>query len=160
MSQGYNVTTPAYFKVRDPAQLVQANLNTLNATVVYPDRAYETVDGEISANALLGGYVHIVDAVQGDVTTDSASNIVAALKLKLQRISNDQIFQDGTRFSCALHNMVGSQVTIVGGANVTTGDFTMGTGSCGIVDVIVTEQFTGAGGSADRVCIIGRANIA
>jgi len=161
MSQGYNVQTPAYFKVKDPQQLVQFNLNTLNATVVYPDRHYETASGVISAQALLGNWVMIVDEVQGVVTTDSAANIVSALKLKLQRVANDQVFQDGTRFSCALHNSVGAQVEVQGGQNVTIGDaFTMGTGACGIFDIIVTEQYTGAGGSADRVCIVPRTNIA
>jgi hypothetical protein len=105
---GYNVQTPPLFTVRDPQQLVQFNLNTLNAGYTFRDK--ETViDSQgtggvtYTADAILGGY--IIRRGSGLVTDDldTASNILDEIYRKLLSIGNNDNLPNGSTVTCTLY---------------------------------------------------------
>ena len=103
---GYNVQTPALFAVKDPQQLVDFNLKTLNARFTFRD--LETViDSQgattYSADAIVGGY--IVRRNAGFLTDNlaDASDILDALYRKLWAIGNNDILPNGSTFTCTLY---------------------------------------------------------
>jgi hypothetical protein len=117
---GYNVQTPPLFTVRDPQQLVDFNLNRLNASFTFPEKTTEYAStgsgvSPYSAEDLIGSY--IIRRGQGnyDDYLDSAANIVDALRRKLLSIANyDRELLVGTSFSCILYNDSSDYVYING----------------------------------------------
>ena len=117
---GYNVQTPPLFTVRDPQQLVQFNLNTLNAGYTFRDK--ETVfDSQgtggvtYTADAILGGY--IIRSGSGLVTDelDTASNILDAIYRKLLSIGNNDNLPNGSTVTCTLYVDQGTGPTAIVG---------------------------------------------
>ena len=103
---GYNVTTPPLFKVRDPQELVDFNLNTLNSQFVFRDGTTVVSDsGSVTytADAILKGY--IVRQGSGEVydQLDTASNILDAMYRKLLAIGNNDILPNGSTVNFTLY---------------------------------------------------------
>jgi len=116
---GYNVQTPPLFTVRDPQQLVQFNLNRLNASFTFPEKttvyAITGTTGAYSAEDLIGSY--IIRRGEGDYDDylDSAANIIDALRRKLLSIANyDRELLVGTSFSCTYFNDSSDYIYIYG----------------------------------------------
>lgn len=115
---GYNVQTPPLFTVKDPQQLVQFDLNRLNATIVRPEKTttYD-VQGYVDpyyADDLIGGY--IIRRGQGDWDDyfDEATNIIDAMKRKQLAISNDPTVRVGDSFTLVYTNFSNDWIWLYG----------------------------------------------
>ena len=121
---GYNVTTPRLFEVKDPMQLVQFQLSLLNSTFQIPDQP-STIDGgsvTLPAEAMIGGYIKRTSVINGGQdTTDSASNIIAAITTKVRGISNLATVPNGTSFDFKILSDADKDY-LYGGAGVTVAD--------------------------------------
>ncbi len=138
---GYNVTTPRLFNVKDPQTLVQFNLATLNSTFSFPDKQSTHSSGDtITADELLGGYVVVTG---GDPDWfDDASNIISAIRHKMQGITNRDMFANGFSFKCIINNSSQNDLgffsrngTLVGGS---TNQIV--SGATGILEIVVNGQ--------------------
>jgi hypothetical protein len=159
---GYNVQTPALFAVKDPQQLVDFNLNTLNARFTFRD--LETVIGSqgtgpqtYSADAILGGY--IIRRNAGFLTDDlaDATDILDALYRKLWAIGNNDILPNGSTFTCTLYMedgpifIDGANGTVVVEGNIVDQD------TAAIMTFMIVDQARLGQGHSDliNVCICG-----
>ena len=153
MSQGYNVTTPSLFTVRDPQELVQHNLARLNATFTSPERTsiYDT-EGYVdpyNADDLIGGYIIRRGVGDWDDYLDSASNIMDALRRKLWSISNSQSVPVGLTFSCVYLNDANDWIWIYGndGTNVSDPRIVLNGNAVKLVFTVVDTADLGDGHS-------------
>ena len=131
---GYNVKTPALFGVKDPAQLVQFNLNTLNANISFPEGnslgpAVITSDAPLTSQELLSGYIRVTAAI--GYQTVPAVDLINGLAQKLLALSNKSDIRVGVNYECLLENASGGGIT-VNGVPVANGDVA-------IIRVIVTN---------------------
>ncbi len=154
---GYNVTTPRLFRVNDPADLVQFNLNTLNATFTQPDKqSNRTLDGSpYTADELLGGYIYQNNPCCYDNTFDSASNIISTLYVKSFGITNNDNIQNGFTFSCILFNAGGDfLLSQTGAEGVFCNETIVLEDSAVKLQVVVVDQSRLGETHSDQVAII------
>lgn len=158
----YNVyDNPNPFVVKDPALLISTGITMLNSSIVIPNTNTVVSDvgsTTITADALLSGLV--IRTNVGPVTdlTDSATNIINALRRKIHEIkSNDVVtMPNGTSFTFKLFNNTNQDpYEVFGGAGVTFGnsDGKIVQGNATVFTIIVTGQ-TALGDAANTISII------
>ncbi len=144
---GYNVTTPRLFNVKDPVQLLQFNLNTLNSTFSFPDdenQVQPTGNGywQITAGSLLDGYIICTGAGNGDVFVDDATTILTQVQNKMQGLTNFNHFSNGFSFQCILHNSSTGSLSIYSNGSVKIGGSQpqIASDATAILEIIVLDQ--------------------
>ena len=173
MSGFYQTSTPRNFVVQDPVLQMQANLALLRNTIDIPERTvtYDSADPVVYlAKDLLDGYIvrsgHGVNNITDSF--DSAANIIAALKGRIQSIAGaghaiSSELKNATSFKCKLYNVTGTldsgrisfysdipsyQGVRVGGyASQITGEATA------VLEIIVQDQASLGQGHADHVFV-------
>jgi len=160
---GYNVTTPPLFTVRDPLQLLQFNLNTLNATMAFPDKEDHVEEAAITQEQQDAGYVsgtaYLITAENllhgfvvctgpstvSRVEIDTASNIIDALRRKMWRLTNLDQFANGAHFRCVLQNSTTGSLDVY--SNNVSGEVQVGGSQSQIaiqatafLDIVVLDQ--------------------
>lgn len=169
MSGFYQTSTPRNFVVQDPVLQMQANLALLRNTIDIPERTvtYDSADPVVYlAKDLLDGYIvrsgHGTNNVNDHF--DTASNIIAALKARIQSIAGAghaiaSELKNGTSFSTKLYNVTGSinngdlyfytenGVRIGGNTNQIVGEATA------VLDIIVQDQASLGQGHSDLVFV-------
>lgn len=155
---GYNVQTPALFAVRDPEQLVNFNLATLNATFQHAEKnsEYTANNGvQYSAVDMLDGYI-VRSGITSDTTdgTASAEDIIDEMRRRLLSISNKSTFANGTSVVCGFTNTSNYWIQIQGatGVSVAYPNF-IASGTSAKLHMIVVDQASLGDGHTDEVRI-------
>ena len=154
---GYNVQTPSLFAVRDPQQLVQANLSTLNATLSHPDKqSIYDFEGAVtfSAEDLLNGYIIRSGGCCSFDNFDSASNIIDSLRRKLLRLTNQDNMVNGTKFDCTIYNASGDRGLSATGSDGVSMLETIYIGGMAVkCTIMIIDQARLGEGHNDTVCV-------
>jgi len=155
---GYNVQTPALFAVRDPEQLVDFNLATLNATFQHAEKnsEYTANNGvQYSAVDMLDGYI-VRSGITSDTTdgTASAEDIIDEMRRRLLSISNKDVMANGTSVMCGYTNLSSYYIEIQGatGVNVSFPNY-IAPGSSAKLHIVVVDQASLGNGHSDQVRI-------
>jgi len=154
----YNIVeNPAKFSVNNPLVVLTQETKLANSSIVIPSSS--TIDGLstiITDYLMLNNYI-IRNPGDNDDRTDTATNILKALKNKLISINPtfNGSFPNGTRFSFSIFNNTGVRYTLNEGTGVTYGNSngSIENGNATIFTMIVTGQ-TLLGDAADRISII------
>ena len=159
----YQITAPlTLFKVRDPQQLVDFNLATLNATINFPDKTTYINDSNTvlyTAEQLLGGCI-VRSGRTGSFndTVDTGANIIDAMRRKLLASANKDNLRVGDSVTCALIIQGECYVQIVGNDNsdVCYPNYLYG-GSNGNLFITITDLASLGEGHSDYVtiCVCG-----
>jgi len=157
---GYNVQTPPLFTVRDPQVLVGFNLATLNATISTPSGntvVNSANNATLLADALLGGLIVRTGAGGNrDDTTDSAANIIDAIKLELLGLANKVNLPNGTSVECTYTNNTDYLMQIVGGDNVDVCYPNYVESGCTVkLNIVVVDQESLGGVDTVKIAVCG-----
>jgi hypothetical protein len=173
MSGFYQTSTPRIFTVQDPVLQMQANLALLRNNIDIPERTvtYDSADPVVYlAKDLMDGYIIRTGHGTNNVTDsfDSATNIIAALKGRIQSIAGaghaiSSELKNGTSVKCKLYNITGSPnngdlrfysdipsyqgVRIGGNTNQIVGEATA------ILEIVVQDQASLGAGHEDTVFV-------
>jgi hypothetical protein len=154
---GYNVQTPPLFTVRDPEQLVDFNLATLNATFQHPEKnsAY-TTNGSVTYTAvdLLNGYIQRNTSTGTTDYAASATDLIDEIRRRLLAITNKDVMANGTSVVCGYTNLSSYYIEIQGltGVNVSFPN-SIAPGSSAKLHIVVVDQASLGNGHSDEVRI-------
>ena len=117
---GYQTQTPRTFKVTNPAQLVEFNLNTLNATFEFPYHPTHITTSPflLTGNDMLGTYITLTGITGTVGVIDDATNILKAIRLRLQKLANRNVIPNGFSFLFAIYNDGPVDVDMLPGAGI------------------------------------------
>jgi hypothetical protein len=163
---GYQVTTPSWFAVQSPSQILQAQVEFLQAQYLRPQAVVVTQTAAFTlaaATGFLGQFVALT-GTQGagfNITTDTAANIIAALNTVIETTNGsstivssaplDSVFRTannkvtpGFNVPVTIWNRATTQTgTVVAGSGVTVqGTATIATATIGKFLLTVTSDTT------------------
>ena len=154
----YNIVqNQAKFSINNPLKVISQEIKVANANIIIPSSSeINGASSIISGSVMLNGYIIRNPGANND-TTDSATNILQALKTTLLAINPtfSGSFPNGTRFSFSIFNKTGSSYTLNPGTGVTFGasNGNIDNGNASIFTLIVTGQ-TLLGDASNKISII------
>ena len=160
-----SVENPSNFTVYDPMRIIDNDISVLQSSFLSPDaQVYinSTTAVVYSASDLLAGYIVRMNTGSGEgaitETLDTASNIIAAMKTKLQIERTSGPFENGTTFRCVFNNNTNFTITLGASTGVSMNDcFTIDAGVVCILNLVVTGQSTNDGETDAVYCVIAGA---
>ena len=155
----YEIQNNPILRIKDPLLVLGSAVTLANSTISIPTgrTTISGTAGVLTAEALLSGYI-VRNGTASNDTTDSATNIITALRRKINEIkSSDSVsMPNGTSFTFKLFNNTNQNpYEVLPGAGVTFGasDGEINQGNATISTMIVTGQ-TALGDASNTISII------